>query len=175
VLARVACQRDEVPAEILFGGEGIVGAAAESEVVQAMLATSCEGYQVMELEVRSLSAALTRVTAERAAALVALEDGTTERGGHLSAALASLARALGSVLELGARFEIIARLGRVARGELSVRGRLCDRWCGGEGSCLVSHALARPVCCCVLLPLELGDQSAHGAEVQLARSTRGAV
>jgi hypothetical protein len=59
VPARVARQCDEVRAEILFGGEGVVGAAAEGEVVQAMLATSCEGYQVMELEVRRLSAALT--------------------------------------------------------------------------------------------------------------------
>ena len=37
--ARVARQCDEVRAEILFGGEGIVGAATEREVVQAMLAT----------------------------------------------------------------------------------------------------------------------------------------
>src|SRR5688572_17107600 len=113
-----------------------------------MLAASCKGYQVMELEVRRLSAALTRVAPESAAALVALEDGATERGGHVSAALA---RVLGSVLELGARFGIIARLGRVASGELSVRGWLCNRWRFGSGS----DALARPVRCCVLLPLEL--------------------
>src|SRR5688572_4092366 len=158
VLARVACQRDEVPAEILFGGEGVVGAAAQSEVVQAMLATSCEGHQVMELEVRRLSAALTRVAPESAAAFVALEDGTTERGGHVSAALA---RALGSALELGARFGITARLGRVASGELAVRGRLCNRWRCGLGCGRVSRALARPVRCCVFLPLELRHQSAQ--------------
>jgi hypothetical protein len=100
VPARVARLRDEVRAEILFGGEGVVGAAAEGEIVQAMLATSCEGYQVMELEPCRFSAALTRVAPVRAAPLVALEDGATERGGHLSAALASLARVLGSALEL---------------------------------------------------------------------------
>jgi hypothetical protein len=107
-----------------------------------------------------------------AAAFVALEDGTTKRGGHLSAALA---RALGSVLELGARFEIIARLGRVARGELSVRGRLCNRWRCGQVSCRVSHALARPVRCCVLLPLELRHQSTQARRCSSPRSTRGAV
>jgi hypothetical protein len=117
VLARVACQRDEVPAEILLGGEGVVGATAEGEVVHAMLAASGEGHQVMELEVRRLSAALTRVAPVRAAPLVALEDGATERGGHMSAALA---RVLGSVLKLGARLGIIARLGRVVFGKATV-------------------------------------------------------
>jgi hypothetical protein len=59
VPARVARQRDEVSAEILFGGEGVVGAAAEGDVLEAMLATTGEGYQVMELQVGRLSAALT--------------------------------------------------------------------------------------------------------------------
>jgi hypothetical protein len=172
VPTRVTRQRDEVPAEILFGGERVVGAAAESEVVQAMLAASCEGYQVMELEVRRFSAALARVAPESAAAFVALEEGATERGEHVSAALV---RALGSVLELGARFGIMARPGRFASGELAVRSRLCNRWRCGAGCGLASHALARRVGCCVLLSLELGDQSAHGAEVQLAQATRGAV
>ena len=166
MLARVACQRDEIPTEILFGGEGVVGTATECEVAQAMLAASRERHQVMELEVRRLSAALTRVTAESAAAFVALEDGTTERGGHVSAALA---RALGSVLELGARFGIMARLGRVASGKLAVRGRLCNRWRCGLGRGRVSYALARPVRCCVFLPPELRHQSTHGAEMQLAQ------
>jgi hypothetical protein len=120
----------------------------------------------MELEVRRLSAALTRVTAESAAASVALEDRATERGGHPSAALA---RALGSVLELGARLGIIAGLGRVASGELSVRGRLCNRWRWRLGRGRVSCALARPVRGRVLLPLELRHQSAQGAQAQLAQ------
>src|SRR5688572_30935455 len=119
-----------------------------------MLAASREGYQVMELEVLRLSAALTRVAPVRAAPLVALEDGATERGGHLSAALA---RALGSLLELGARFGIIARLDRVASGKPAARGRLCNRWRCGLGRGRVSHALARPVRCCVLFSLELRD------------------
>jgi hypothetical protein len=100
-----------------------------------MLAASGEGYQVMDLEVRRLSAAHTRVAPVRAAPLVALEDGATERGRHMSA---TLARTLGSVLALGARLEIIARLGRVASGKPVVRGRLCNRWRWGQGSCLVS-------------------------------------
>ena len=47
VLGRVASTPDEVPSEILFGGESVVGAAAERDVVQAMLAAAREGEQVM--------------------------------------------------------------------------------------------------------------------------------
>ena len=47
VLSRVASTPDEVPSEILFGGEGVVGAAAERDVVQAMLAAPREGQRVM--------------------------------------------------------------------------------------------------------------------------------
>jgi hypothetical protein len=120
----------------------------------------------MDLEVRRLSAALTRVAPESAAAFVALEDRATERGGHPSAALA---RALGSVLELGARIGIIAGLGRVASGKLAVWGRLCNRWRWRLGRGRVSCALARPVRGRVLLPLELRHQSAQGAQAQLAQ------
>jgi hypothetical protein len=38
---------DQVPSEILFGREGVVGAAAERYVVQAMLAAPREGERVM--------------------------------------------------------------------------------------------------------------------------------
>jgi hypothetical protein len=47
VLARIASAGDEVPAEIRFGGEGVVGAAAQSDVVEAMFATLRESYRVM--------------------------------------------------------------------------------------------------------------------------------
>jgi hypothetical protein len=47
VLGRVASTPDEVPSEILFGGEGVVGAAAERDVFQAMLAAPRERERVM--------------------------------------------------------------------------------------------------------------------------------
>jgi hypothetical protein len=45
--ARVAGKPDEVPSKILFGSEGVVGAAAERDVFQAMLAAPREGERVM--------------------------------------------------------------------------------------------------------------------------------
>jgi hypothetical protein len=47
VLARIASAADEIPAEILFSGEGVVGAAAQADVVEAMFAALREGYRVM--------------------------------------------------------------------------------------------------------------------------------
>jgi hypothetical protein len=47
VLARIASADDEIPAEILFGSEGVVGAAAQADVVEAMFAALREGYRVM--------------------------------------------------------------------------------------------------------------------------------
>jgi hypothetical protein len=47
VLARIASEGDEIPAEILFGREGIVGAAAQADVVESMFAALREGYRVM--------------------------------------------------------------------------------------------------------------------------------
>jgi hypothetical protein len=40
-------ERDEIPSEILFGGEGVVSATAERHVAQAMLAASRERERVM--------------------------------------------------------------------------------------------------------------------------------
>ncbi len=47
VLGRVASTPDEVPSEILFRGEGVVNAAAERDVFQAMRAAPREGERVM--------------------------------------------------------------------------------------------------------------------------------
>jgi hypothetical protein len=47
VLARIASAGDEVPAEILFGGEGVVRTAAQGDVVEAMFAALREGHRVM--------------------------------------------------------------------------------------------------------------------------------
>jgi hypothetical protein len=47
VLARIASADDEIPAENLFGGEGVVGAAAEGDVVEAMFTALREGHRVM--------------------------------------------------------------------------------------------------------------------------------
>jgi hypothetical protein len=43
VPARIASAGDEIRAEILFGGEGVVGAAAQGDVVEAMFAALREG------------------------------------------------------------------------------------------------------------------------------------
>jgi hypothetical protein len=88
VRSRVASLRDEVFAEVVFGSEGIVGSAAESEVLRLMLAAARERFRVMELEPRRLSAALTGVASVRATPGVTREDGTPDRGGHVSTALA---------------------------------------------------------------------------------------
>jgi hypothetical protein len=47
VQAPIASAADEVPTEILFGGEGVMGAAAQGDVVDAMFAALREGYRVM--------------------------------------------------------------------------------------------------------------------------------
>jgi hypothetical protein len=47
VLARIASAGDEIPAEILLGGEGVVGAAAQADIVEPMFAAPREGYRVM--------------------------------------------------------------------------------------------------------------------------------
>jgi hypothetical protein len=43
VLARIASAGDEIPTEILFGGEGVVAAAAQADVVEPMFAALREG------------------------------------------------------------------------------------------------------------------------------------
>jgi hypothetical protein len=43
LLARIASACDEISAEILFGGEGIVGAAAQADIVEPMFAALREG------------------------------------------------------------------------------------------------------------------------------------
>jgi hypothetical protein len=47
VLARIAGAGDEIPAEILLSGEGVVGVAAQADVIEAMFAALREGYRVM--------------------------------------------------------------------------------------------------------------------------------
>jgi hypothetical protein len=47
VLARIASAAAEIPAEILFGGESVVCAAAQRDVVEAMFAAPREGHRVM--------------------------------------------------------------------------------------------------------------------------------
>jgi hypothetical protein len=47
VLARIASAGDEIPAEILLGGEGVVGVAAQGDVVEPMFAALREGYRMM--------------------------------------------------------------------------------------------------------------------------------
>jgi hypothetical protein len=47
VLARIASAGGEIPAEILFGGERVVGPAAQGDVVEAMFAALREGHRVM--------------------------------------------------------------------------------------------------------------------------------
>jgi hypothetical protein len=47
VLARITSAADEIPAEILFRCEGVVGAAAQADVVEAMFAAPRESHRVM--------------------------------------------------------------------------------------------------------------------------------
>jgi hypothetical protein len=47
VLARITSSGNEIPAEVLLGGEGVVGAAAQADVVETMFAALREGYRVM--------------------------------------------------------------------------------------------------------------------------------
>jgi hypothetical protein len=47
VLARITSAGDEIPAEVLLGGEAVVGAAAQGDVVEAMFAALREGDRVM--------------------------------------------------------------------------------------------------------------------------------
>jgi hypothetical protein len=47
VLARIARPGDEIPAEILLGGEGVVGAAAKGDVAESMFAALRESHRVM--------------------------------------------------------------------------------------------------------------------------------
>ena len=51
---------DEVPPEVVLGGEGVVRLTAEREVLFGRLTATGEGEQVMQLEVVRLAAALSR-------------------------------------------------------------------------------------------------------------------
>jgi hypothetical protein len=47
VFARIPSGLDELSAEVLLGGEGIVGVAAQREIVRSVLAAPREGSQVV--------------------------------------------------------------------------------------------------------------------------------
>jgi hypothetical protein len=47
VFARTPGELDELPSEVLLGGEGIVGVAAQREIVHRVVAASREGFHVV--------------------------------------------------------------------------------------------------------------------------------
>ena len=152
MLGRIAGKCNEVPSEILFGGEGVMSATAQSHVVQAMLAASREGERVMKLEQRRLRAAIARVTRIGAAPFVAFEDRAPDRRRDVSAAPA---RVLGPGLGLG--FGLVPDLGLV----LGLRFVFVLVFVLGLGR--VRGTAARAGRNRVLLTLKLGHQRAHGA------------
>jgi hypothetical protein len=68
-------------AEVVLGGEGVVRATAQGDVVFAVRAAASVGLLVMELEAGGLSATHTAFVAVRAAAAIALPDGAARRCG----------------------------------------------------------------------------------------------
>ncbi|MDQ2646624.1 MAG: hypothetical protein M3020_22630 [Myxococcota bacterium] len=58
--ARFARAGNEITSEVFFGCERVVGAAAQSDVFEAMLAAEGERFQVMQLEPRGLTTAFSR-------------------------------------------------------------------------------------------------------------------
>jgi hypothetical protein len=57
VSARTLSELYELSSEVLLGGEGIVGVAAQREIVLCMLAPKREGFQMVELDAVSFGAA----------------------------------------------------------------------------------------------------------------------
>jgi len=74
---------DEVPAEIGFGSEGIMGSAAERDVSLAVLTTPCERSEVMELEGAHFAAALSGRIDVSALPAVSLEYCAPHGRGHV--------------------------------------------------------------------------------------------
>jgi hypothetical protein len=145
--ARVTSSLDELRAEVLLGSQGVVRRATKREIGCSVLATQCEGLQVVELEAVCFPAALPRAVNVRAAPLVALEDGAADGGWDISPAPV---RVVGT--GPAAFSDIVRRSG-------GARVRLCQL--PRRAQC--SRALRRGA----LLSLELGHEAAQGAQLEL--------
>jgi hypothetical protein len=151
VFVRASRELDEPSAEILFRGEGVVRTAAEREVGFGVLATQCEGLQVVQVDAPGFMASPSRGVGVGAASLVALEDGPADGGGDVSAAPAGLLGLVRSLVVI-ARAASVSWLGRSRRAASALpRAR-------GHGT---------------LLPFELGHEGAHRTQVDLVDGGAG--
>jgi hypothetical protein len=94
---------DEVPPEVVLGGERVVSLTAERDVLFGGLTAAGEGVQVMELEPMGLRATSPRVIGERAACLVAFEDGASNLCADVSSAPARNDRLMAPTLRSSRR------------------------------------------------------------------------
>jgi hypothetical protein len=150
VFARTPSKLDELLTEVLLGCEGIVGVAAQREIVLSVLAAPREGRQVVELKAVGFGAALSEGVDVSAARFVPLEDGAADRGGDVSTAPARELGPLG--FELWSGFQC----------RLTLRRRATCVLCLGRGLLWARHYGMLP-------SLELGHEGAHRAELDFRR------
>jgi hypothetical protein len=83
---RESLVQDELTPEVLFGGQSVVGRAAQREIRSVVLASCGKRLQMVEFEpVRFVALRAGRID-ERAAPAVPLVDGATNGGGNVSPA-----------------------------------------------------------------------------------------
>jgi hypothetical protein len=82
--ARVALGLDVGGAEILLGGERVVGGATQREVLGGVPTAPGERHKVVELESVDFAATLSGAVDVRAARAVAVEDGTANAGRNVA-------------------------------------------------------------------------------------------
>jgi hypothetical protein len=99
--ARVALGLDVGGAEILLGGERVVGGATQREVLGGVPTAPGERHEVVELESVGFAATLSGAVDVRAARAVAVEDGTANAGRNVAGPARPARGALGLGLELG--------------------------------------------------------------------------
>jgi len=128
VLERVLSVFDELAPEVFFRGECIVRRTAQGQVRHAVSAAGGKRFQVVKLEAMGLDATRSVRVQVATAVAVALEDVAADGGGHVTPALAALARVrlLGTFVQgvcgLGMLLERAPRSRRVpeaARGRTS--------------------------------------------------------
>src|SRR5688572_25582489 len=105
--ARVALGLDVGGAEILLGGERVVGGATQRQVLGGVPTAPCERHEVVELESVGFAATLSGAVDVRAARAVAVDDGTANAGRNVARPAGTarggrgLGRGLGPRLGLG--------------------------------------------------------------------------
>jgi hypothetical protein len=101
--------RDVDGAEILLGGERVVGGATQREVLGGVPTAPGERHEVVELESVDFAATLSGAVDVRAARAVAVEDGTANAGRNVAGPARTARGALGLELGLGLGFGLERR------------------------------------------------------------------